>query len=624
MSFNLRPGTSLFGNVTFTPGTNENYVAPPIHGTASGTTTTTVNYVLVGAYLDDDNEDGSGSVYVYDANDLTAQPTKLTAPDAADGDWFGYSVTGVGDKIVVGSRRVDVDGQQNAGAIYVYDANDLTAQPTKLTAYDADWADDFGYSVASYGDKILVGSRLDDDTKGNSGSVYVFDATDLTAQPTKLNAFDAGYGDQFGQAIAVSSNKIVVGAYKDDTFAGSAYVFDINDLSAQPTKLMPPDTADDQLFANAVAISEDKIVIGAYGDDESNPSSTTADSGAAYVYDANDLTAQPTKLVPSDVALNDSFGKSVAIFDDKIVIGSYGDDDPTNSGSIYIYDANDLTAEPTKLTAPDAAAYHTFGGMLSYVGDTLVVSAYNSNDDGMTHNGAVYVYDANDLTAQPTKLTAPDAASYDYFGQSVAISYTTTTTTSSDSESSPEPAPAPSASWLVVGAYGDSNNNGYDGGAAYVYDINDLSAQPTKLIAFDGDETARFGNSSAATSDKIFIRSKSSGSVYVYDANNLTDQPTKITIETDLSSNTTNDDICVMGDKLFVSSFKSSEVRVYNVNDLSADPVILTPSASTEDDRFGWTMAVSDEKLVVSATRDDYNGILNSGAVYVYDINDLT
>jgi len=185
-------------------------------------------------------------------------------------------------------------------------------------------------------------------------------------------------------------------------------------------------------------------------------------------------------------------------------------------------------------------------------------------------------------------------------------------------------APAPSASWLVVGAYGDSNNNGYDGGAAYVYDINDLSAQPTKLIAFDGDETARFGNSSAATSDKIFIRSKSSGSVYVYDANNLTDQPTKITIETGLSSNTTNDDICVMGDKLFVSSFKSSEVRVYNVNDLSADPVILTPSASTEDDRFGWTMAVSDEKLVVSATRDDYNGILNSGAVYVYDINDLT
>lgn len=185
------------------------------------------------------------------------------------------------------------------------------------------------------------------------------------------------------------------------------------------------------------------------------------------------------------------------------------------------------------------------------------------------------------------------------------------------------PEPASSLSWLVVGAYNDGNGNGYDGGSAYVFDINDLSAQSTKLTAFDGDQTDRFGFSSAATSDKIFIRSKSSGSVYVYNANNLTDQPTKITIETGLSSNTTNQDTCVMGDKLFVSSFKDSEVRVYNVNDLSADPVILTPSTSTEDDRFGWAMAVSDEKLVVSATRDNYGGILNSGAVYVYDINDL-
>ena len=31
MGFKLRPGTSVFGNVTFTPGTNEDYVAPPIH-----------------------------------------------------------------------------------------------------------------------------------------------------------------------------------------------------------------------------------------------------------------------------------------------------------------------------------------------------------------------------------------------------------------------------------------------------------------------------------------------------------------------------------------------------------------------------------------------------------------
>ena len=41
MSFNLRPGTSLFGNITFTPGTNENYVAPTTHGSVNVALTAT-------------------------------------------------------------------------------------------------------------------------------------------------------------------------------------------------------------------------------------------------------------------------------------------------------------------------------------------------------------------------------------------------------------------------------------------------------------------------------------------------------------------------------------------------------------------------------------------------------
>ena len=41
MGFKLRPGTSVFGNVTFTPGTNENYVAPPTHGSVNVALTAT-------------------------------------------------------------------------------------------------------------------------------------------------------------------------------------------------------------------------------------------------------------------------------------------------------------------------------------------------------------------------------------------------------------------------------------------------------------------------------------------------------------------------------------------------------------------------------------------------------
>jgi hypothetical protein len=190
---------------------------------------------------------------------------------------------------------------------------------------------------------------------------------------------------------------------------------------------------------------------------------------------------------------------------------------------------------------------------------------------------------------------------------------------------SPEPAPepAPTASWVVVGAYGNGNSNGYDGGAAYVYDANDLSAQPTKLIAFDGDQTTRFGNSVAATTNKIFVRSKTSGSVYVYNANDLDDQPTKINIPSELSTNTSLGDLVVVDNNLIVGSFKSSEVYVFDTNDLFATPTILTPFDGFEGDRFGWSVAATADKIVVGSSYDDDKG-QSSGSAYVYDANDLT
>ena len=83
-------------------------------------------YVVVGASYDDDNESQSGSVYVYDANNLSATPTKLTAYDGAANDYFGYSVVVTADRIFVGAFG-DTDNGTNSGSVYVYDANNLSA-----------------------------------------------------------------------------------------------------------------------------------------------------------------------------------------------------------------------------------------------------------------------------------------------------------------------------------------------------------------------------------------------------------------------------------------------------------------------------------------------------------------
>ena len=372
------------------------------------------SWVVVGAVGDDDNGSSSGSVYVYDANDLTAQPTKLTAFDGYDIDEFGRSVAVTSDKIVVGAYKDDDNGS-SSGSVYVYDANDLTSQPTKLVPFDVAASARLGNSVAVSADKIVAGAYLENNQQG---SVYVYDANDLSSQPTKLTAFD-GYGgnDRFGNSVAATSDKIIVGSPKDDdkgSSSGSVYVYDANDLTAQPTKLTAFDGAENDFFGNSVAATSDKIVVGAYFDDDNGDN-----SGSVYVYDANDLTAQPTKLTAFDGAQDDTFGYPVAVTADKIVVGAYQDDDNGDrSGSVYVYDANDLSAQPTKLTAFDGSAEDRFGYSIAVIGDKIVVGATYDDDNG-ENSGSVYVYDANDLSAQPTKLT--DGAEYDYFGISVAI-----------------------------------------------------------------------------------------------------------------------------------------------------------------------------------------------------------
>ena len=98
----------------------------------------------------------------------------------------------------------------------------------------------------------------------------------------------------------------------------------------------------------SIATTSNKIIVGAYFDDSR--------AGSVYVYDANNLSATPTKLTAFDGAANDYFGRSVFATDDKIIVGAYGDDDNgSSSGSVYVYDINNLSATPTKLTAFDRA-----------------------------------------------------------------------------------------------------------------------------------------------------------------------------------------------------------------------------------------------------------------------------
>ena len=166
----------------------------------------TVTYkIVVGAYGATPNGAASGAAYTYDLDGTNE--FKIIPTDGATDNYFGIATAVGNDKIVIGAHAVDDNGG-DSGAVYVYDLDG--SNEVKITSSDSAAGDNFGYSVAVGDNKIVVGARYDDDNGNNSGSVYVYDL-DGTNE-VKITASDGLELDKFGESVAVGDNKIVVAA----------------------------------------------------------------------------------------------------------------------------------------------------------------------------------------------------------------------------------------------------------------------------------------------------------------------------------------------------------------------------------------------------------------------------
>ncbi len=252
---------------------------------------------LVGAEGDDDNGSHSGSAYIFERGQGGAgnwgEVKKITASDAAANDFFGWSVALSGDTALVGAWG-DSDSGSNSGSAYFFKRDQGGAgnwgQAKKITASDAASGDWFGYSVALSGDTALVGAYVDDDAGNASGSAYIFDRNQGGAgnwgEVKKITASDGAAYDYFGWFVALSGDTALVGAYGDDdngSDSGSAYIFDRDqggtDNWGEVSKLTALDGAADDYFSNAAALDGDTALVGAKYDDDNGE-----DSGSAYIY----------------------------------------------------------------------------------------------------------------------------------------------------------------------------------------------------------------------------------------------------------------------------------------------------------------------------------------------------
>ena len=371
------------------------------------------SYLAVGAYRKFNEQ---GRVYVYDTSNYSTAPIELSTPVPTNGSKFGVYSTFNSTSLIVGAEQY---GSLGEGAILVYSSSDLTATPTVISPSDGANRDYFGHSIAANDEYIAVGAYSNDTIASDAGAVYVYDATNLSATPTKLAPSGLDGTDYFGKSLTIAGTNLVVGARRDDDQgdnAGAAYVYDLTNLSATPTKLTPSSVGIDDEFGYYVAATSDYIVVGAIKDDDQG-----SNAGAVYVYDVNNLSATPTKLTPSGLDADSLFGATVAVSDEYLAVGSPGDTVGSTSyaGAVYVYDINNLSAAPTRVVAPTPiynGAYSWYNG-LTLKGSSLVVGSSQANSS----SGIVYVYDLNNLSNTPTIITDDNPQSASHFGYSVSL-----------------------------------------------------------------------------------------------------------------------------------------------------------------------------------------------------------
>lgn len=361
---------------------------------------------LIGARYDDtDAGRDAGTAYVLiRSGGSWSQQARLEADDSAQDDSFGHSVSLSGDTALVGARSDDTAAGSNAGSAYVFVRNEtIWSEEAKLEAGDAAEGDQFGQSVSLNSDTALVGAHLDDTAAGNdAGSAYIFVRSGAVwSEQAKLEGSDSTSDTWFGYSVSMDGDTALVGAYLGDTSAGadagSAYVFvRSGTLWNQEAKLEAGDAEANDRFGFSVSLDGDTALVGAFADD----TAAGSDAGSAYVYvRSGSIWSEEARLESEDGAEGDRFGISVSIDGDSALVGAVGDDNGGSySGSAYVFTRGGTNwSQKVRVNAGDAHADDAFGWSVSLDGDIALVSAYT--DDGLDNaagtagdQGSVYIF----------------------------------------------------------------------------------------------------------------------------------------------------------------------------------------------------------------------------------------
>jgi FG-GAP repeat protein/all-beta uncharacterized protein len=418
----------------------------------------------------------------------------------------------------------------------------------------------------------LLPARMETDIDGREinlvvedrGATYPIEIDPITATlEQKLTGPSPQPGAEFGDAVAISGDVAVLGAFREDNISasdvGRVYIFTRSGSTWTFKYTYSPNIPSAQCgWSVAINPGGDTVVFGCPG--------TNSNTGSAVLLTTRDdwSTATGVNVVPSGLHAGDRYGESVALdpYQYRVFVGSpqHSELFEPHVGEVHSLslDANLNVTSDISIISNHAEGH--YGAALAADREHLI-----SSEPG---DGFVALNNLDSNLTFVTGFFPNDGAPGDDFGYSVSISGDT----------------------AVVGAPLNDNAKGTDAGAAYVFvrGSNGNWTQQQKLIASDGIDQDQFGESVAIEGNVIVVGSPYNGS------------------------------------KTFVGTRGNGRTYVFtrNINNVWSEQIIISALFDgAPHDQFGIAVAFSGDTIISGAEHATVGNFTDAGAAYIHRLS---
>ena len=371
-----------------------------------------------------------------------------------------------------------VTGSSNAG---IPDVDPMCCEEYHVASDIATNAGLFGRNVAIHGNYAVIAAA-----GFNGWTIYIFeyDGTNWS-EVLRTKGSDPGNGDVFGSGVAIYDDWIAVGASGNED--GKVFMFkNDNGIWTETVIIQPDDLTAGAEFGRAISMSGNFMAVSAprYIGISPIDGSDVLNKGKVYLYqNINDEWVVIGEFTTDFDSTDTFFGMSIDITNQFMVISSERSDFNINTseGRVYLYRAiNNIWSFETVLGA-NFDINDKFGRSVAIDNNTLLVSAPDTDVNGVLSAGVVYVYEYNSGWTLISTLVSQSLSQAEFFGISLDVK----------------------GDYILIGKSMDVNGVS-DAGGVEVYHYNNDWVYNRTIVDQLPSEDSRFGfNRSTAYSNVV-------------------------------------------------------------------------------------------------------------------------